>query len=117
MDGENQGRGLLGVLVGLGFAGTLLYPILAYRRLGAKRGLFLSALSMTVFAITQPYIEGWSHSEANVCQGVGCQAEALHGLVTLLPTLGWWAVAIAGWGLLCGQIWWESQVDDGSERS
>lgn len=106
MDNNDNGSGLFGGLIlGMGFAGILLLPIILMRRFGIEAMGLFSSIAMTGFAIAHPTMVAWVTAEQNLCDSITCPANALLGMLTILPTWGWWLVAIGGWALMALQAW------------
>lgn len=100
MSEENRPGLLTGLLLGTGFAGILILPLILMRRFGITVMTLITTVGMSVFAGVQPYVHDWAVAAAAECSGLVCAAEALANLVGALPSWGWWALAMTGWGLV-----------------
>ena len=100
MSNDNGGGGIGALIVGLGFAGLLMLPVILIQRFGARAMLIVCAAGMTVLAAVQPALLGWVDAERLQCAGARCPADALYALLAILPTWGWWGIVIVGWTLV-----------------
>ena len=100
MSEDNKPGLLAGLLLGAGFTGVFMLPLILIRKLGVSAITLINTIGMTVFAGVQPYLHEWAFSAAAECSSATCTAQVLAILVGALPTWGWWVVAMMGWGLI-----------------
>lgn len=97
MSNDNGSGWFGGLILGAGFAGLLLLPIVLMRKFGIGVMSVVSAAGMTLVAAVQPHMLAWLTNEIQYCSGRLCPALTLYGMFDALPALGWWVIALGGW--------------------
>lgn len=117
MSEDNRSGIFEGLVLGAGFAGLLMLPVILMRRFGVMVMSFVAATGMTGLVLLRPSMLEWLSEEQNQCQARTCPADVLHGLMTALPTWGFWMVVIGAWVIVLLRVWLESTSKHAQEVS
>ena len=73
MSEDNKPGLLAGLLLGAGFTGVFMLPLILIRKLGVSAITLINTIGMTVFAGVQPYLHEWAFPRLQNVQALHAQ--------------------------------------------